>query len=217
MTTGQVRRLHFTKNSRVCLIIGIAYIGSLFTGCGNGATDLLEGSPDSSEGSVVFQDGEFEIVEGGPIVLDTELSDTVTRAVGRYSVSPDVETCSELAEWYVNGLEIAFQGELIELIENDADVDTILQVIGQVRSALNDQMIESLKRDSSLCPRNETFSTEGIIIPELKPVTQRTLSLLERHGGSTSLEGSTALKATITIAEGRELIFEIERFSDDQE
>ena len=112
------------------------------------------------------------------MVLDVELSDAVNRAVNRYIESPDVETCSELAEWYINGLEVAFEGELVGLIEKDPNIDTALQAIPTVRSALTNKMVDSLKRNDSLCPRNQDIFNSDIVIPELKPLTQKVVPCL---------------------------------------
>lgn len=190
----------------VSIVIGIGCVGSLVAGCAGVDLDPFELVSEESE---------------EPFVPDVGLSDAVDRAVSRYNESPDVETCSQLAEWYVNGLEVAFEGELVGLIENDPSIDTAYQVIPSVSRALIDTMVGSLKRNDSLCSRNQGLSidsiVDSIVSPELKPQTQKALYLLAQHGGYTSLEGSVGVKIAIDIVENRPLHFEINVFSDDQQ
>lgn len=191
------------------IIVAIGFFASFVTGCTS--KDSV-----SSEGSVLFQDGEFEIVDGGPIEFDAALSDSVRRATDRYRVSSDVETCSELAEWYVNGLEVAFEGELAELVKSSPNLDTISQIISEVNNTLIDKLVGSLRRNDSLCPRDHLISSKSITIPELKPVTQEILSSLEQTGASFTFHGSSGLTTAIAIVEGRPITFDIETYSNDK-
>ncbi len=190
-------------------IIAIEFFALLVTGCTSKESD-------SSKGTILFQDGEFEIVDGGPIEFDTSISNSVRRATDRYQISSDVETCSELAEWYVNGLEIAFEGELANLVESNSDFDIILQIISEVNNTLIDRLVGSLKGNSSLCPRDQPISNKDITITEFKPITQEILSSFEQTGASFSFHVHSGLSTAIAIVEGHQTTFDIETYSNDK-
>ena len=165
----------------------------------------------SSDEGILYQDGEFVIGQGPPLELDPELAEAVHRAVNKYTVLPDVTDCTELAQWYVDGLEVVLQGEILEILRATSSSDIATQSLPRVSVALQEKMAETLRQNEWLCPREPGFDNSILAIPELKPLAREALNLMEQTGVYFSIDASTVLKFAIDIAEGRPVVFEYNR------
>ena len=159
----------------------------------------------------MYQVGEFEIGPEEPLELDPELAEAVNRAVNKYTASPDVVNCTELMQWYVDGLEVALQGEIIEILRATSSSDVATQSLPRVSIALKGKMVDTLRQNEWLCPREPDFDNSTIAIPELNPIAREALRLMEKTGVYYSIDASTVLRLAIDIAEGRPLVFEYNR------
>ena len=193
----------FRRNLYVGLCCAAGF-GLTITGCTSSAQS-------SSDEAIVHQVGEFEIGPEEPLELDPELAEAVSRAVNRYTASPDVANCTELTQWYVDGLEVALQGEIIEILRATSSIDVASQSLPRVSGALKGKMIDTLRQNEWLCPREPDFDNSTIAIPELKSIAREALRLMEKTGVYYSIDASTVLRLAIDIAEGRPLVFEYNR------
>lgn len=180
----------------------IAGFGLIISGCSHEVTN----SPDEV---ILYQDGDFVIGRSPPPELDPELAKAVSQAVNKYTVLPDVADCTELAQWYVNGLEVVLQGEILEILRANSSIDIALQSLPRVSSALRDKMVNTLRQNDRLCPREPDFDYSILEISELKPLAREALNLMERTGVYFSIDAPTVLRLAIDIAEGRPLVFEV--------
>ena len=174
------------------------------TGCSSAAEN-------SSDEVILYQDGEFVIEQGPPLELDPDLADAVSRVVNRYTVSPNVANCSDLAQWYVNGLEVVLHGEILEILRSTSSTDIATQSLPRVSIALREQMTDTLRQNARLCPREPDFDTSVLALPELKPLAREALKLMEQTGVYYSIDASTTLRLAIDIAEDRPIVFEYNR------
>ncbi len=182
----------------------VAVFGLIITGCSSSEKSR-------SEGDILYQSGEFVIEQGPPLELDPELAEAVGRAVDKYTVLPDVADCSELAQWYVDGLEVVLQGEILEILRTTSSSDIATQSLPRVSAALQDRMAETLRQNDGLCLREPGSDNSQLVIPELKPIAREALNLMEQTGVYYSIDASTILKFAIDTAEGRPIVFEYHR------
>ena len=151
------------------------------------------------------------IGQGPPLELDPELAEAVSRALDKYTVLPDVPDCTELAQWYVDGLEVVLHGEILEILRTTSSSDIATQSLPRVSVALQDKMAETLRQNEGLCPREPGFDNSQLVIPELKPLAREALNLMEQTGVYYSIDASTVLRFAIDTAEGRPIVFEYNR------
>jgi|GEM_PF-3355076 len=182
----------------------VAVLGLTIPGCSSSAKDY-------SEGDILYQSGEFVIEQGPPLELDREFAEAVSRAVDKYTVSPDVDDCSDLAQWYVDGLEVVLEGEILEILRNTSSTDVATQSLPRVSIALKEKMVETLRRNRSLCPREPNYQGDEIAALELEQIAQEALGLMEKTGVYFSIDAPTVLRLAIDAAEGRPRVFEYNR------
>ncbi|WP_419919883.1 hypothetical protein [Candidatus Poriferisocius sp.] len=201
------RNTHFLKRNFFLFLISLI-IAILLAGCGDDG---------SNSSSIVFKSGEFEIEHGGKVSNDPEIVAAVNQAIKRYTEPPKTSGCVDLATWYADGLEIIFTGELVQMVEQDISTHTGSQVIPLVSGTLQDVMIEVLKENPTLCPRNDDIRDTSMAqtIPELGPIAQKANDLLEARGGHYSPDPMNVLSTAIDIAEGRPLVLELHGFIDE--
>ena len=182
----------------------VAVFGLTITGCSSSEKNY-------SEGDILYQSGEFVIEQGPPLELDPELAEAVSQAVDKYTVSPDVDDCGDLAQWYVDGLEVVLQGEILEILRATSSSDVATQSLPRVSTALKEKMVETLRQHKSLCPREPSYQGGATAAPELGAVAQEALRLMEKTGVNYSIDAPTVLRLAIDAAEGRPRVFEYNR------
>lgn len=196
------RRIERSR-SLLCAVLMVCASSTLL-GCG-------VDSSDSTSNAVVFHSDDFESEFQGILLTDPLIIDQVNEAVSKYTDSPIVNGCIEMAAWYENGLEVIFDGNLIQMIEDDRTIDTARQVVPSVADMLRKVMIDVLKEDPALCSR-ESYVRAVDFIPEAGPVAQRARLLLRERGGEFGISPSETLGLALDIVEGVPVVTELEGF-----
>lgn len=145
------------------------------------------------------------------VLTDPVLTTAVDNAIGNHSMVPNVNNCTDLALWFRDGLEAMFEGDLLQLIQNDPSTHTARQIVPSVAIILNTVTSEMLKADPTLCPKHR-YIEDLETLPEPGPNALKAQSLLLERGGMFSVSPSGQLGVAIDVAEGNPLVVELNGF-----
>ena len=182
----------------------IVCITAVLLSCGNSG-------PNSTAKLATFEVGEISSVYYGSELQRPDLIQAVDEAFDKYTEIPNLENCTDLANWYRDGFEVVLDGKLTRLIKDDPSIDTARQVLVSVATLVNNVMFQLLEADPSICSRKD-YLRDLESLPETGPVAASANVWLQTRGGWLNISPEVQLGVALDRLEGIPTIIELKGF-----